>query len=226
MTSRLLIGGTFNPVHRGHLALAERARDALGFDRVELVPCHTPFHRSGDALLPFELRCDLIRRAVAGIDRLDVNDIEARLPKPSLTWRTVAALSVAAPQADLHFALGQREFLRLHKWVKGREVAAAAHMVVAPRGDFDARRFEAELLDAWPGARPVTPPAGSAAAWEILPGRRAVLLDLAPVAVSATMVREGWRNGGDIRHLVPDAVRSGLEDRRGDVDRIWARAGD
>ncbi|ANK79839.1 MAG: hypothetical protein TEF_02815 [Rhizobiales bacterium NRL2] len=225
MTARLIIGGTFNPVHRGHLALAEGAAAALGVARVDFVPCHTPFHRAADDLLPFGLRCDLIGRAIAGAEGMAVNAIEADLPKPSLTWRTVAALREAEPGAGLYFALGQREFLRLHKWVNGRDIAHATHLAVAPRGDFDAETFEAALLAAWPDARPAPPPPGCPAAWEIAPGRHAILLDLPPVAISSTMIREVWRAGGDFGHLVPDAVARRMAARRVEIDPVWPPAG-
>ncbi|WP_416899174.1 MAG: nicotinate-nicotinamide nucleotide adenylyltransferase [Minwuia sp.] len=222
MTRRLVIGGTFNPVHRGHVAMAEGAQDALGIGTVDWVPCHTPHHRADDDLLPFELRCDLIRAATGGSSGMTVNAIEADLPKPSLTWRTIAALAEAEPEARLHFALGPREFLRLHRWVNGRKIAEAAHMVIVPRGPLERVAFEHELLAAWPGAQRVDPPPGAAAAWDILSGRHALLLDLPPVEISATMVRDRWRAGGDIADLVPEPVYRHMLAERAVIDRVWS----
>lgn len=220
----LVIGGTFNPVHFGHLALASVARDRLGIDRVDWVPCHTPHHRPAAEVLPFSLRCTLIEDAIADCEGMAVNPIEAELPTPSLTWRTVAALCDARRDVAHSFALGQREFLHLHKWVNGREIARQVDIVVIRRGAFEPDAFAARLQAAWPQARAVAPPAGSPAAWELLPGRRAVLLDLPPVDVSATMVRAAWCSGKDVAGMVPDAVIRRLEARRAEVDSTWARA--
>ncbi|MEC9345905.1 MAG: nicotinate-nicotinamide nucleotide adenylyltransferase [Pseudomonadota bacterium] len=222
MTRRLIIGGTFNPVHRGHIAMARGARDALAVARVDWVPCHTPHHRPGDDLLPFDLRCDLLRAALNGEAGMVVNTVEAGLPVPSLTWRTVAALRQADPGDTFLFALGPREFLRLHKWVRGRDIAAVTDIVVAPRGPLDRDAFASELTDAWPDARTVPPPGPGMVAWEILPGRHALLLDLVPVEVSATEVRARWRAGHDTTPLVPDAVQAAMLARRAEIDAIWS----
>lgn len=223
MARILTIGGTFNPVHTGHLRLAIEAIEGMGFDRIEWIPCFSPRHKSDCGLLPFALRLALLRAATDGLADSVVDDIESRLPSPSYTVQTLEALAARAPLDERHFLLGQGEFARLHKWHRGREVAALAHVVVAARSGGDGSDFHQSVAEAWPDSRPVDPPAGSPAAYELVPGRWAALLPLPQLDISASLVRQRWLAGRNLDLLLPAPVLGLLEEQRNLVMNVWAK---
>ncbi|MCB2101247.1 MAG: nicotinate (nicotinamide) nucleotide adenylyltransferase [Rhodobacterales bacterium] len=222
MTRTLVFGGTFNPVHLGHLRLIDEARRALEFDRVDWIPCHAPFHKDADGLLPFAFRLALVEAAVSGDSTATVNAIESRLPAPSFTFQTLEALAAESPATERHFVLGEKEFLRLHAWKRGRDVAALAHLVVATQPGFDRDRFARAVAVAWPDSAAVPPPSGAVAAFELMPGRRAVVVDLPRLDISSSRVRDRWRADQPLDGLVPPRVLVLLNARRAQVDRAWS----
>lgn len=157
-----IFGGSFNPLHAGHLRLAIEALELLGLARVEFVPCLAPPHKPGADLLPFDLRARCIEAAVAGRPGLAVNRVEGALPPPSYTFRTLEHLraqyrrerrepgaDAAASPARPVFLLGSADFLTLPHWHRGLELPLLADMAVLPRaGDEGAPGRKAPPADA------------------------------------------------------------------------------
>ena len=224
MSRTLIFGGTFNPVHVGHLRAAIEVVEALGFGRVEWVPSYAPRHKSDAALLRFDLRVALLRAALRGHDGFGVNEIERGLPIPSITFQTLEAMAQSKPAADRYFLLGDREFLRLHTWRFGRVVASLTQFVIACRTEFDLETFASAVADAWPGSRRVQPPPGALAAFELLPGRSAIVVPLPRIDVSSSLVRRRWLDGRSLSNLVPDAAIELLELHREEVEAAWRAA--
>lgn len=220
MARRLIFGGTFNPVHAGHMRVAVEAAEALGFDEVEFVPSYSPHHKEGAGLLPFDLRVDLLRAAVDGHAAFRVNDIERNLPIPSITIHTLEAISRAHTD-ELHFLLGNREFMRLHKWVRGRDIAALCNLVIACRTEMELGAFEAAVTEAWPRAKRMEASGSVMAAFEIVAGRKAVLLELPRLEISSSLVRRRWLEGRDLAYIVPRSVIERLAVRHAEVKAIW-----
>src|SRR5262245_58651421 len=100
-----ILGGSFNPVHFGHLAMAEAARRAHGLDRVLLVPAAQPPHKRED-LAPAEDRLAMVRLAVEGREGLEASGLELERPGPSFTVDTLAELRRRLPAAELYFIIG------------------------------------------------------------------------------------------------------------------------
>lgn len=220
MAGTLHFGGTFNPVHIGHLRLAIEAREACGFDRVVFLPCNRPFHKTG-GLASFATRVEMLRAAVKESDGLFVDDIEGRLPVPSFTIHTFEALTGAEPQAERHFMLGHEEFTRLHRWHRGGDLVALTHVVVAARLGFDAAAFSGLVAEAWPGSVPLDPEAGEIARHELLPGRHVRVIAPPRIDLSASLVRERWLAGRAIDHLVPAPVLGLMREARPEIDAAW-----
>jgi nicotinate-nucleotide adenylyltransferase len=225
MQRTLIIGGTFNPVHTGHLRLAAEVRKSLGYDQEQWIPCHVPRHKCPKGLLSFSLRLALLRAAVEGEIGASVNDIEIRLPSPSSTYQTLQALTSIDPDTDRHFILGCDEFLRLHEWYRGRETISLANWVVAGRMGLDVDWFCKSVETAWPGCRPISPPEGSLAAYKFVSGRRAVLLRLPRLEISSSLVRERWLSGRNLEDLLPQTVLELLTAHRADANAAWAKDG-
>jgi nicotinate (nicotinamide) nucleotide adenylyltransferase len=131
-----VFGGSFNPVHLGHLLVADEIAEILDLERVLFVPAASPPHKPATALAPARHRFEMTRLAVAEHPRFEVSDVELRRSGPSYTVDTLEAL---APRGDLHLIIGSETFLDLLSWREPRRVAALARLVVVPRtgGGFD-----------------------------------------------------------------------------------------
>lgn len=224
-----LLGGTFNPVHAGHVRLAVEALERVPLDRVELVPVGLPPHKPASGMLPFALRAKLCRAAVDGVPGLAVNPLENERPGPSYTIDTLRALTVARPQDEFFFILGLGEFLVLHEWRQGLRLAEHAHLVAASRAgagsDADedrlaslerAQRYAARF---WPGVRPVTP-----TQWTLPTGRRLIFLDVPRLDVSASDIRARFLAGRRLRGLAPGGVEQLLLEHGPEVRAAWSAA--
>jgi nicotinate-nucleotide adenylyltransferase len=173
-----LFGGSFDPVHLGHLVVAETAAEALGA-RVRLMPAREqPFKRAAHGATPAQ-RAEMLALAVAGNPRLSVEPIELELPAPSYTVRTLRALAAREPGNRFTLLLGADAARDLPAWFEVEALPALADVVVFGR----------------PGS-PVP---------ELPVIRRAI--EVPAVEISATQVRRRVAEGRSIRYLVPDAVR-------------------
>jgi nicotinate-nucleotide adenylyltransferase len=179
-----LFGGTFDPPHVGHLALAEWARERLALDRVLFMPAGQPPHKRGRALSSAAVRVALARLAVRGNPAFDVSTLEARRAGPSFTVDTLRALRRARPRARLFLLMGSDSLDEFHTWHEPRAILALATLAVAARPGTRARR----------------------AAPERSRSSRVVWLDNPGIDLSSSAIRARARAGRSLRYLVPDAV--------------------
>ncbi|MFU2486538.1 nicotinate-nucleotide adenylyltransferase [Thauera sp. WH-1] len=202
-----LLGGTFDPIHLGHLRLAEEAREALGLAAVRLIPAGQPPHR-GAPRSSAEHRLAMARLAIAGNAALEVDDGEVRSSDKSYTVLTLERLRAElGPARPLVLILGADAFEGLPGWHRWQELFELAHIAVANRPGYapHGRRWPAtlspELAAACHGrhrndpADLATTPAGC-----VLP------FDMTPLAISASLIRDLVRNGHSVRYLLPDSV--------------------
>lgn len=173
-----LFGGSFDPVHLGHLVVAEAAADALGA-RVRLMPAREQPFKPGAAGATPAQRAAMLDLAVHGNRRLAVERIELELPTPSYTVRTLRALAEREPGNRFTLLLGADAAAELPAWHEARALAGLADVVVFGR----------------PG-RALAPG---------LPIQR--VLEVPAIDVSATEIRQRVAEGRSIRYLVPEAVR-------------------
>jgi nicotinate-nucleotide adenylyltransferase len=132
-----VVGGTFDPIHLGHVALAEWAAACAGLDRVVLVPAGRPPHR-GEATAPAADRLEMSRLAAAGHPLLEVSDLELRREGPSYTADTLRELGARHPGAELFLVLGWDAARELRSWHRPDEVLRLARLVVVSRPGFPA----------------------------------------------------------------------------------------
>jgi nicotinate-nucleotide adenylyltransferase len=185
-----ILGGTFNPVHTGHLVLAQDALERFELNRVIFVPCACPPHKSVTSLLPAEHRLRMLKLAVKGDPRFDVSDIELKRGGISYTIDTIRALKRRYPEAMLHLIMGADALMELYLWKDVYALLEACVIIVMMRPG-TAERITPEALR-------LTPP------W---PQR--LLRNLAQghmVEISATDIRRRVAEGQSIRYLVPLAV--------------------
>lgn len=188
-----ILGGTFDPVHLGHLLLAEQAREVLALDRVILVPAARPPHKPGRVFTPFELRLEMVRLALAGLDGYGVSDVERDPARPSWTVETLRTLlAVGSAPDEAWLLLGADSLEELPTWREPEEIVRLARLAVYPRPGWEVAT-DASLL----------PPAQ--AAWHA--AGRLVLLEGPRLALSSSEIRDRARAGRSLRFLVPEAVR-------------------
>ena len=196
-------GGTFAPIHHGHLRLAIELRERLALDRVLLVPSARPPHRAAPGVSP-QRRLDWARLAVDGEPGLEVDDREVRRAlsgsEPSYTYDTLAEIRAEQPDTPLCLLLGDDAANQLQTWHRWRELFDLAHLVFVER-PYEPPAPSAELSAFLRGRR-----AASSAA---LRERRAGLwlpLAVPPLAISSTRIRQLLAASRSIRGLVPEAV--------------------
>ena len=179
-----IFGGSFNPVHNGHLRMAIEAREALDLKRVDFAPAHVPPHKPELGLLPFALRLELIREAVVGVDGLGVSAIEAEVDGPSYSFETMARLRAASPDTPFVFIMGSTDFLTLPDWYRGLELPLTTDIVVADRSGLDLAAVDRFMSAHW------TWRAEGLRVRRIEGGRCVVFLTIPRLDISASLVRE------------------------------------
>lgn len=176
-----VFGGSFNPIHCGHIALARSLLDVAGLDEIWFVVSpQNPLKRQAD-LLPDGLRLDIVRRALAEEPCLEACDCEFRLPKPSYTWNTLQRMSGEWPERSFTLLIGADNWHLFGHWYRAADILRSWPVVVYPRAG---SRVDAGSL-----------PAG---------------VTLAPTPlfdISSTEVRRRIRRGESVEGLVPECVR-------------------
>lgn len=193
-----VFGGTFDPIHLGHLRVAEEVGEALGLDRVLFMPARLPPHKTGVEIPP-EMRLEMVRRAVAPNDRFEASDLELRREGPSYSVVTLKELRrTLSPGDRLWFLLGEDAFREIHTWHRFPEIFEEADLAVMRRP---------------PGAGELRPPASLA--WEFRPtesgfrhrsGREVRFVPVTLLDISSTRIRRDLEEGRSVRYLVPDSV--------------------
>jgi nicotinate-nucleotide adenylyltransferase len=183
-----VFGGTFDPPHLGHMALAEWAREELSLDRVLFVPAGAPPHKRGRRT-PAAGRVAMVRAAVRGNPAFGVSTLETRRAGPSYTVDTLRALAARHPGAELWLLVGGDMYASMHTWREIGAIARLARVAVALR----------------PGAARPAP-----AAWA-RGGLGVRGLANPGLEISSSEVRSRARAGRSVRYLVPDAVARHIE---------------
>jgi nicotinate-nucleotide adenylyltransferase len=191
-----VFGGTFDPIHNAHLAVAEAARETLGLERVLFIPVGQPPHKPGVEVTDGEHRLAMVEMAIRDNAAFQTSRIELDRPGPSYTADTLEALTHerSGSVAELTLILSAEAFLGLPGWHEPRRVLELARLAVAPRDGY--------------------PDAGPAFLAEHFPGMedRAVFLDGPRMRLSASELRSLAAAGRSLRYLVPDAVAAHIGD--------------
>jgi len=173
-----LFGGTFDPIHIGHLSVAQDVHAALGLDRVLFVPARVPPHRD-EPYAPAEARLEMVRAAIEGDERFGVWAGELEREGPSWTVDTVAQLGMEQPEASLNLILGADQFGAFSRWRAPDEISKRCRLVVVGRSGTAAQEGSP-----WP--------------------HRSV--EITRIDVSSSMIRARIAAGAPLRYLVPDPV--------------------
>jgi nicotinate-nucleotide adenylyltransferase len=183
-----LYGGSFDPVHLGHLLVAEAALEEFSLDRLIVIPAaQSPFKPTSTPSDP-NLRLRMLRLAFAGMNRVQIDDQEIRRGGISYSVDTAADYARQYPAAALCWLIGADHVRSLPSWREAHRLSALVEFVVIPR----------------PGVEPTPPPAGF----------RLHFLRGFPLALSASEIRSRAREGRSLRHLVPSPVAEVIESEK------------
>lgn len=195
-----IFGGTFDPVHIGHLRPVLEVREDLALDEIRLLPCHVPPHRAAPVASPMQ-RLAMLEAAIQGEPGLKVDDRELRRAGPSYTVDTLTSLRAElGDDMPLCLLLGMDAFTGLNTWHRWREIITLAHIIVMHR----------------PGSQP--PAQGDVAALlaehrtdniallRTHPAGHILLKEVTQLDISATHIRTLIKEGKSARYLMPDGV--------------------
>lgn len=207
-----LLGGSFNPIHNGHLAIARHVQERLQLSRVLFIPTGDPPHKRDGALAPANVRLEMVRLAIADNPLFTVSDIEMQRKGKSYSIDTIRALQHQyGPSTELFFIIGLDAFLDFPTWRQSDELLQICHFVVVPRPE---RSFQtlAEM--------PLLPNLSSLALAQLDTGAQRRLdiivpscpgitcLAFPPCPTSASEIRQRVRNGLPLVNMLPPLVES------------------
>lgn len=185
----LLFGGTFAPIHVGHLVLAEWAWGQYDFEEVVFLPAGDPPHKEGEWDANFRL--ELVKRATADNLHFRVDDFEMVHSGPSYTLTTLEHYLAEAPEREIYFLMGEDSLRDFHKWHAYEKLLHMAHFLVARR---DRNLSADEIMKSY-----------------VERGAKMEYLDSSYLDISSTMIRSRLASGESIRYLVPESIREFLE---------------
>lgn len=204
-----LFGGTFDPIHYGHLRLAEEAIFHLGLGGVRWIPAGQPPHR-GVPQVTARQRLDMVLRSTAKNARFSVDPAEVEAEAPSYTVHTLERLRrELGPEQSLVLLVGADAFAGLASWHRWRDLFALAHVAVSHRPGFpvELSSLPHELATEFSDRH-----SADAACLAGAPAGRIVTFAMTQLAISATQVRKLLANGLSARYLLPDEVLDYIQD--------------
>lgn len=141
-----LLGGTFDPIHRGHLQLAEKAMEQLGLAKVLFLPTASPPHKTTGNVVSFEHRVKMIRLAIENDARFALLDIESKIPAPNYTVDTLShVLEESKYHNECVFIIGIDAFLEIHLWKNYEKVLSTIHFIIAERAGYRSNELQEYL---------------------------------------------------------------------------------
>ena len=191
-----ILGGTFDPIHRGHLVIAEEVRARLGLAEVLFMPAGQPWLKANATVTAVEHRVQMVRLAIAGNSYFKLCTLEVERPGPSYTIDTITALQSQLEAQSFFFILGSDSLAGLHLWKEPAKLVQMCRLVIVPRLGLslpDLKSLEASV----PGVT-----------------SNIVQLDTPIIGVSSSEIRQRMAQGLSIRYLVPDKVEKYIAEQK------------
>ncbi len=200
-----ILGGTFDPIHLGHLRTAEEIGQGFNLKKVYLIPSASPPHRTQEPIASFQHRLNMAQMAVGDSRLLEALDVENRRPGLSYSIETLKEFrTVFSPRAELFFILGTDAFFEIKTWKDYRGLFDYAHFVIIQRAGFQPENFGALLQDLGVDVKKTDRPH----VFTVPSGNKIMLMEPTLMDISSTRIRKMDAEGKSIRFLVPESVRN------------------
>jgi nicotinate-nucleotide adenylyltransferase len=193
-----VFGGTFDPVHLGHLILAEQCREQARLDQVLLIPAARPPHKLQRELTRFEQRVEMLTLAISGHAAFRIDELERERSGPSYTYQTLEELRAKYGGAELFLIVGGDTIGELHLWYQPRRILELATLLVVPRPgspSVDGSELRAKL------SLPMEAPC------------RVETVRMPLIDIASTDIRERLGQGRTVRYMIPRAVEAYIADK-------------
>lgn len=185
-----IMGGTFDPIHIGHLVLGEKAYEQLHLDKIWFMPSGNPPHKRNRAgRATDEQRVAMVQKAIAGNPHFDLSLVEMNDSGFTYTYHTLENLKKQDPDTDYYFIIGADSLYQFSTWMKPERICKACTIVVAVRDHVQFDELEEQMLR-----------------MEKLYGGRFLRLDTMNIDISSQELRQWHKEGKSLRYYVPDAV--------------------
>lgn len=191
-----IMGGTFNPIHQGHIMLAQRAYEQFQLDKVLVIPNKLPVYKEHDELLDSRQRSQMVLLAIRDFPYMEFSDLELTRPGPTYTIDTLYALQEQYSDAELFFILGGDSLLELHKWRQYKEILALSAILCAKRENADVpelNRAKERLQHEVPEAK-------------------IYIMETPMMNISSTEIREQFQTGDKTPTGIPKAVLNYIQE--------------
>ena len=184
-----IMGGTFDPVHIGHLIIAEKAREQFHLDEVLFIPSGTPYMKNVDEVLPGPIRTEMTKLAIEENPFFSISTIEIEKEGSTYTYETLETLHEKNPNTEYYFILGADSLFAMENWKNPDKIFEDCHILAALRDDKNTEKMEEQ-----------------AAYLKEKFNADIFLIETGHIEISSSMIRELVKDGHSIRYLVPDAV--------------------
>lgn len=189
-----ILGGTFNPIHNGHLLMAEYTREAMELEQVWIMPSGRPPHKHHPVLVTDDDRCEMIKLAIQDNPAFVFSDMEMIRQGMTYTADTLAQLKEQYPEHEFYFIMGADSFVELSTWYQPEQIFSLAEIVVVNRQGTTKHQF-VEYRDLY----------------EKKYGKEAFLVEMPFVGISSTNIRLRAATGLSVRYQVPGVVAEYME---------------
>jgi len=186
----VFFGGTFDPVHNGHIRLARHILDKKLAQKVLLVPVFTPPHLKSHPLSPFKVRYKMLDIATDDEKNIEISDIESKMESPSYTYKTLKRLQQERNE-DISLMIGEDQLKVFDTWYEYKKILKEFKLIVFKRGEDIPENIQNIVKDA-----------------------KIVWTELSCMDISSTVIREKVRRGIDIKEMVPSGVAEYIERKR------------
>ncbi|AEH45553.1 nicotinate (nicotinamide) nucleotide adenylyltransferase [Thermodesulfatator indicus DSM 15286] len=195
-----LLGGTFDPIHLGHLRAGLEVYEKLALSKLVFIPAGTPPHKKRRPLSPFSLRYEMTKLAIKDTPYFEVSDIEGRRQGPSYSVLTLEELKTVS-KYEFFFILGLDAYLEFDIWYQYQRIPELAHVVVINRGPGGQKEFFEKTRKIFPQAQE------KEGIFHLPKGKSLRFLPVTRLDISSTMIREAVKTRKSIQFLVPESVR-------------------
>lgn len=186
-----IMGGTFSPIHNGHLMLAQWAADLCQLNRVFFIPTGCSYLKQNMDIPSGEIRLEMVKRAIQDNPLFEASDIEILRQGNTYTYETLLQLKAMYPHAELYFIIGADCLFSMENWVKAQEIFSNCHIIAAGRdgvSDQSLLKQKQYFSDVYKA--------------------QIHLLDFPEIALSSTQIRERVQDSKSIKYMVPDSVET------------------